>query len=134
MKLAYIKRYKFSLICIILIWILCLMPVPEVKIAEDVPFIDKWTHIVMYLGTCMIMWLEYLNAHPEGICWKRLVIGAILSPILMSGLLELLQAYCTGGRRSGDWMDLAANTVGVALAAIFGYLFSGQYLKGKRKS
>lgn len=134
MVLSHIKRYKCSLICIVLIWILCLMPVPEVEIAEDVPFIDKWTHIVMYLGTCGVIWLEYLKAHPEGICWRRLLCGAVFSPFLMSGLLELLQAYCTGGRRSGDWMDLAANTVGVVLAAISGYLFSGQYLKGKRKS
>lgn len=40
----------------------------------------------------------------------------------MSGLIEILQATCTGGRRSGDWLDFAANTVGVTLAAVIGIL------------
>ena len=39
----------------------------------------------------------------------------------MSGLIELLQAYCTGGRRSGDWMDFLANSVGATLALALGY-------------
>lgn len=34
----------------------------------------------------------------------------------MSGAIELLQAYCTGGRRSGDLADLVANAIGVSLA------------------
>ncbi len=41
---------------------------------------------------------------------------------MMSGLIELLQAYCTGGRRSGDWLDFAANTAGATLAAVIGIL------------
>ena len=50
----------------------------------------------------------------------RMLVYSWLCPILMSGLIELLQAYCTGGRRSGDWIDLAANATGVTLAALFG--------------
>ena len=118
----YIKSYRLSLFCIILIWILCLMPVPETKFAEEVPFIDKWTHIIMYLGTCSIIWIEYYLKHKEKTNRIRLLIGAVILPILMSGILELLQEYCTGGLRSGDWMDLAANTTGVILAAILGPL------------
>ena len=38
----------------------------------------------------------------------------------MSGLLELMQAYLTTCR-SGEWLDFAANCVGVALAALVGY-------------
>ena len=47
---------------------------------------------------------------------------AWLAPVLMSGLIELLQAYCTGGRRSGDWLAFAANALGVTLAAVIGIL------------
>lgn len=129
MDLTYIKKYKCSLICIILIWILCLMPVPEIEMVEDVPFFDKWTHIVMYLGTCSIIWAEYLVAHKEKRNWKRLTVGAIVLPVLMSGLLELIQEYGTGGLRSGDWMDLAANTLGVVLAAILGQCVLGKLVK-----
>jgi VanZ family protein len=100
------------------------MPVPETNLAEDIPFIDKWTHIVMYLGTCSIIWIEYYLKHKAETNKIRLLIGAIILPILMSGILELLQEYCTGGLRNGDWIDLAANTTGVVLAAILGvFLF-----------
>jgi hypothetical protein len=40
----------------------------------------------------------------------------------MSGLLELLQAYCTGGHRNGDWLDFAANSIGVLLGNLLGWL------------
>ena len=56
----------------------------------------------------------------KGLCTRRLLFLAWLSPILMSGLIELLQAYCTGGTRSGDWIDLAANAIGVTMAAVLG--------------
>ena len=46
----------------------------------------------------------------------------------MSGILELLQEYCTGGLRSGDWMDFAANIIGVILAAIFGSLLYRKFI------
>ena len=54
---------------------------------------------------------------------------AIAAPIVASGIIELLQEYCTGGCRSGDWLDLAANSLGVALAAIIGFVYS--YNRGK---
>lgn len=41
------------------------------------------------------------------------------APILMSGIIELLQDRLTT-TRSGDWWDLAANAVGVLLATAVG--------------
>ena len=128
MTKSYIKSYRFSLFCIALIWVLCLMPVPEIKLSEEVPFIDKWTHIIMYLGTCSIIWIEYFLKHKEKADKNRLLIGAVIMPILMSGILELLQEYYTGGLRSGDWMDFAANIIGVILAAIFGSLLYRKFI------
>lgn len=129
MKKEYLFRYKFSIFCIILIWILCLMPVPEVPELEDVPFIDKWTHLVMYGGTCSIIWLEYLMKHRKNLNLKRLLIWAVIAPILMSGLLELLQAYCTNGMRSGDWIDFVANSTGVALGFAIGWFILRKIIK-----
>ncbi|MBR6482163.1 MAG: VanZ family protein, partial [Bacteroidaceae bacterium] len=43
----------------------------------------------------------------------------ILLPVLMSGVIELLQEYATL-YRSGDWRDLAANTLGVLMGAAWG--------------
>ena len=80
--------------------------------------IDKWTHIVMYLGLCLVLWWEYLRAHAYIYNKVWAAIGGCLLPMLMGGVIEILQAYCTGGRRSGDWIDFLADAVGVLLAQL----------------
>ena len=53
-------RYPLTLTCIVAIWVLCLMNVPETPL-DNVAFIDKWTHLVMYGGTCSVGWWEYIR-------------------------------------------------------------------------
>ena len=113
-----LRRYPLSLTCIAVIWYLCLCTMPKTPL-DDVSLIDKWVHITMYCGTCLVIWTEYIMHHRH-ICWRRIIIGAWLAPIMMSGEIELIQAYCTGGRRSGDWLDFIANTTGATLAALIG--------------
>ena len=115
------RKYPFSTLCIALIWALSLTPFfPETPL-DNVAFADKWTHFVMYGGTCAVIWWEYWRQHrrPD---YEKLFFWAWLMPIVMSGVLELLQQYCTGGHRSGDWFDLAANAVGVSIGAVIGIL------------
>lgn len=114
------RKYPLSCLCIALIWILCFCTPPHTPL-DNVAFIDKWTHITMYAGTCSIIWFEYIRRH-KVMNKVRLFVWAWLAPVLMSGLIELLQAYCTGGRRSGDWLDFAANTLGSTLAVLIGIL------------
>lgn len=138
-----IKKYPLSCLCIAIIWVLCFCTPPHTPL-DNVAFMDKWTHIVMYAGTCSMIWLEYIKNHgmvrktdnqagpkaksgnikedKTSHC-RRLFIMAWLAPVLMSGLIEILQAYCTGGRRSGDWLDFAANTAGATLAAVAGIAY-----------
>ena len=115
-----VRKYPFSSCCIVLIWILSFLPFPEMKHLDDVPFVDKWTHVVMYGGTCCVIWTEYVRRHVT-LVGKKLFLFAWLSPILMSGIIELLQEYCTT-YRGGEWLDLAANSTGVTLAAVYGLL------------
>ena len=117
-----IKKYPISWLLIVTIWVLCFIDVPETPL-DNVSLIDKWVHIVMYGGTCSVIWLEYLLKHKK-LSPLKLLVFAVIAPIAMSGVIELLQAYCTGGRRSGDWMDFAANTVGVILGAGVGILLA----------
>ena len=115
----FVKKYPYSCVCIALIWILSLSPFfPETPF-DNVRFIDKWVHILMYCGTFTIVWLEYYLKH-KSYDWEKLFFWGWLGPILMSGLLELLQQYCTGGHRNGDFLDLAANATGVTVAAVIG--------------
>lgn len=114
----FIRKYPFSMLCIATVWVLSLVPFfPETPFSH-VKFIDKWTHFLMYGGTCSVIWLEYLRNHKVADA-EKLFFYAWLAPTLMGGLLELLQAYCTT-TRSGEWLDFAANATGVTLAAIAG--------------
>ena len=125
------KRYPLTSILIVVIWIICLLPIPENVPLGDVPMMDKWTHFVMYGTLCSVLWWEYLRQHQtKNAC--KLFLLAFLAPIVMSGLIELAQAYLTGGNRSGDWLDFAANSIGVVLGNLIGILLATFRAKGRR--
>ena len=109
------KTYKFTLICIVLIWYLCLFKPPTLRIHTFEGF-DKFTHIIMYLGTCSVFWFEYFR-NSYRFSKTKLAMIAIIAPILMSGVIELCQEYLTT-YRSGDWYDFLANSSGVLMAFI----------------
>ena len=88
-----ILRYTVSWLLIAAILLASFIHVPETPM-DDVPLMDKWVHIVMYFTLASSLWIEYLRSHSR-IHYFKLCIGAIVLPILMSGLIELLQAYCT---------------------------------------
>jgi len=116
------RKYPLSVACIILIWLLCVfIEIPRTSL-NNVKFIDKWTHFAMYGGTCSIIWLEYLRAHKR-LNPTRLLVWAFAAPILMSGIIELVQAYFTTNRQ-GEWLDLAANSVGVVLGNCIGLMLN----------
>ena len=119
--LHFIKKYPFSLICIALVWYLSIwfMP-PEDMEMPSFNFIDKWTHFVMYGGTCSVIWIEYLRSH-QRMEWRKLFLFAWLLPVIMGGIIEIVQEQCTA-TRSGEWLDFAADAVGCTLAIVIGLL------------
>ena len=123
-KIAYImksiRKYPVSLFLIAAIWTVCLIPIPETPL-NDVPMMDKWTHFVMFgvLSLCMISEYVYRHRKPKG--WAVALVGMLL-PFAMGGMIELAQAYCTGGNRSGDVMDWLADGIGVLIGAAIGSL------------
>ena len=125
----YIKKYPISLFLVVAIWIICLIPIPETPL-DDVPMIDKWTHFVMYGSLCSVIFAEYAYRHIKPNI-KRLTICGVLLPIIMGGLIELAQAYCTGGNRSGDWIDWIADSIGVMIGTAIGSLVV--YLRAKAR-
>lgn len=128
--LHIIRNYPFSCLFIAAIWVACFCTPPKTPL-DHVAAIDKWAHTVMYLVTCGCIWLEYLRRHRK-VSARRLFLMAWLAPIVMSGVIELLQAYCTNGRRSGEWLDFAANATGVMLAALIGMLVAVVRARGGR--
>ena len=127
--LQIVRNYPLSMICIALVWYLSIwfMPPEEMEL-PSINFLDKWTHLVMYGGTCSVIWCEYLHHH-DHLEWKKLLLWAWLVPTLMGGLLEIVQENCTA-TRSGEWLDFAADAVGCTLAIGIGILMKRIWWKG----
>lgn len=126
---SIIKKYPLSILLALAIWVVCMIPIPETPL-DDVPMIDKWTHFIMYGSLCTVIFGEYAYRH-KAIDKKRLAIFGVLMPAIMGGLIELAQAYCTGGNRSGDIMDWIANCIGVLIGTAIGSLLV--YLRTKAR-
>ena len=113
--LYYIKKYPVSLLIIAAVIYLSFFRPPSLEVGT-IPGFDKFVHFCMYGGLSGVLWIEFLRSHRlHDTPWWHAWIGAFLCPIAMSGLIEILQQYCTT-YRSGDWFDFLANTCGVLVA------------------
>ena len=112
--MTLVRQYPITSLLVLAIWLLCLLPVPNTPLS-GLTLIDKWTHIVMYLLLSLIIGYErWRNNHSRSFGAQLLFI--FLLPVLMGGLLEIIQATATNGRRSGEWLDFAADACGSAIA------------------
>ena len=86
----FLRTYPVTLTLVIGIWTVCLIPIPETPLS-DVALMDKWTHIALYFVlTSCIYWEDLKSQRP--LTSKRLFIIAFLTPLLMGGLIEVVQA------------------------------------------
>ena len=115
-----LTKYPFSCIIVIGTWILCFMTIPETPLSS-VRFIDKWTHSLIYLVLGLSLSLEYLRNTKQP-SPKFIIVWDWLMPIIMGGLIEVLQSYCTNGNRSGEWPDFFADAIGSTIAVLIGIL------------
>lgn len=121
-----LRQYPFSILTILVIWYLSFFTPPHTQL-EEINNFDKLVHVCMYGGLCSIIWIEHLIQHKQ-IQKMQLTIGGFLFPILMSGIIEILQSCCTDNR-SGDWIDFIANCTGVFLATIAGYYIYRPFIR-----
>ena len=129
---SLLKKYPLSLSCIVIIWFLCLCRPPQVEIDFDFSFgFDKVVHFLMYAGTCSLIWWEYLHAH-QTINKVKMIVFALIAPILMSGCIELVQGYATD-YRGADWGDVLANSIGAFFAFALGYFILRPVVWRKKK-
>lgn len=125
-----LRRYPVTLLFVAAIFTVCLIPVPETPLS-DVRFVDKWTHTLMYFSLGIVFWTEFYRCRST-MGGMRLFVVAVILPIAMGGLIEVMQATLTVNR-SGEWADFAADVVGVAFGAAAGRYVMGRLFKNVRK-
>lgn len=125
---AFIQRYPLSISVILLVTFLSLFKPPSTDL-DKVPGIDKLVHTGMYFVMGSLLWWEFFRGRRQtGAPMWHAWIGAFVCPLIYGGVVELLQEYCTE-YRGGEWLDFAANSLGVMLAAIMAKYLLPKLLK-----
>lgn len=119
----FLKHYPFSIIIVVLVILLSVCPIGAPDLAKDVPLADKWTHMVMYFSVAVVICWEYCKCHRPQLSLRSLLLWGILFPALLGGALELVQNYCTT-YRSGEWLDLVADSIGALVGGAIAILIS----------
>lgn len=118
--LKRIIRYTWppAAVAIIIFYLCCLIPTDEIPDVGFQFFIppDKIVHFLMYFGLAGVASINYIYDKKGHIIILKLVLFAILVPILYGGLVEIIQAEYFPDR-SGDWYDFLADALG-ALASL----------------
>lgn len=109
------KTLKYSwpaLIVYCVIFYLCCMFAPaEAEIEMEVPHFDKVIHFFMYMGLTGVSAIYYIHDRKGVIDMTKLILGALLLPIIYGGLIEIIQENLIEGR-GGDWFDFLADILG----------------------
>jgi len=79
--------------------------------------VDKVVHFAMYFILTLASLFE-MSRLGKIKSPKSIFLWACMIPVLYSGLIEIVQEYCTTDR-SGDWFDFATNCTGVTIAYLF---------------
>lgn len=108
-----LKQYIVTVLVTLSIIVLSTLPIPEDAPMSDVPLIDKWVHMVMYMGLVLAMWFDHVVRSEKKAKGKHFLF-MFLYATLLGGLMELVQAFLTTCR-SGDLIDFEADAIGAAI-------------------
>lgn len=125
MRCWQLFKYPLTLLVFAAMCYLSFFSPPETPL-DEVRFIDKWTHLCMYGGFSATWFYEYFKQHglkglrlktikTETLDWGLCSKFALYFPILLGGVIEILQEYCTNHRRSGEVIDWIADALGSVL-------------------
>lgn len=108
-----IFSFPLTLTVVVVITYLSFFTPPPTRL-DDVVGIDKVFHTIMYAGFAAVLLLERWRLYRSAVRALS-ALWVVVFPASFGGLMELGQAYLSGGRRSGDWWDFAFNTAGSVL-------------------
>lgn len=131
--MPYFLKYLYIPVIIagVIFYLCCLIPpndIPDVGFEFFIP-LDKVVHFFMYLGLSGATGLFYVYDRKGKINILKMLIGAIVIPVLYGGLIEIIQ-WKFYAPRTGDWYDFLADTLG-ALSALPVILCARNYYLNK---
>lgn len=124
-----------TVIASIIFYLCCLIPISDIPGGFEFPIpipADKIVHFLMFFGLSGVSALYYVYDNKGNVKISKLVIGAILIPILYGGIIEILQTNFFPPR-TGDWFDFLADSLG-SLATLPPILWLRQKLRLKYKN
>lgn len=104
MSAAWTKRLLWIAACVYLVALLLLCLLPGSDLPQS-PLNDKLEHALVYLPFCLIL----------GLLFPGRLLRIVVAGIVLGGVIELLQGMT--GYRDAQWLDWAADTVGVLISA-----------------
>jgi len=96
----------------IMVTVALLWPAPDWP-QTDVPMADKWAHLLVF-SVLFYLWAQALSVKNQ---IRRLSVKLVIALIFYSTIIEVIQDSWSISR-TGDFMDVLANTVGILLGLI----------------
>lgn len=122
------------IVAFVIFYLSCLIPtndIPEVDIDFFIP-IDKLVHFTMYFGLSITISFNYIWLNKGNTVILRIIIFALVLPVLYGGLIEILQGQYFN--RSTELEDFLANSLGSLCALPISLYFRKYLLKKNRRS
>jgi len=95
--------------------------------APNILNFDKLVHTVMFLGLSGVIFFDstgYLRFQASKIL---IFYGTFLFPVVLGGIIEILQEYLTKSR-TGDWFDFLFNVFGALIGLGIAFLINSRLL------
>ncbi len=121
------KDYWKSIVFTLLIFYLSFAKPASFKDLNVINLTDKTAHYLVYVAYGMVLIFDFLRKNRKGYSTFAFIGFCIVAPILLGGIIELVQENFFKPR-SAEWIDWLADVFGILTAWLIMLL-----LKGKTK-
>ncbi len=122
----FFYSYWKTILVICGIFYLSFAPASTFKSVPRFPNADKITHFLMYFGLVIVLIYDFKKRNNSEYTYGKFIAVCILFPILLGGIIEILQEAFFKPR-SAEWLDWLSDIAGV----LIGWLVMLPFLKKK---
>lgn len=120
----FYSSYPCSLLMLIAVLCLSLSDTESPQTHETLS-LDKLLCGLFYMVMTSVFWIEYLRKNKMQVNeWSWVCTPCVVGPIMLSGMIELLQHYVFL-LRSGEWLDWMVNSIAICISALFWCVYIG---------